>query len=669
MTGHPFWRATSIWVGALSVLLVAAACSDASGPDLPAVISVAVTQFNGPDISDNGTDQLVQCQLDLQASGVGAARATWGNATLFFYAGSDRRKPVDSVTFSATQIQNAWGARDIGPGETQQSILQVSASIPFSGAMVYRFDGGGRVGSTRLAFDCGLPVPANPHPPTISGVTIDPTGTEVESGSALTVHYVAESNIGLWTTGVQTSGACSVEQTFPERLVLTSEHTVVLTIPPTCPLGGSVTVAVIATNSAMQRTTLSVQRPYRVVDHTPPVMYADYLPTANNYFFAGDTLRPFIAAQDNYAVRTIIWEVAPFGVRDSIAGDGGRYVDIPLRPEWSGSPVQIRLFARDVSGLVSDTLVAPMQVYPTASRPTRSATIAGDIQDLVVDDRRGALYLVQAQTGARIGVLSLATLTITETIPLPVLAWDMDLTAGGDSLVIALPYVRALGIIDLRQSSKAVTLLPIQSLDTTTGQAPWGVRIGANGKAYVKLDGPTPAPSGILEVDLATGTERLLTGFGDVSGARFERSFDHSVLVLSRGASLLQRYDVALDAVSPVHAPQSVYGPLRVDGAGGRVTLGLDVFDGSLDFLRRVTSIYGGEAVPGSALSVDGAFLYQALGYRGVGRARTSDGTVVDRVRIPFAASGYLRISPDGNTLVVVDSFLGTAQIALVDLR
>jgi hypothetical protein len=243
----------------------------------------------------------------------------------------------------------------------------------------------------------------------------------------------------------------------------------------------------------------------------------------------------------------------------------------------------------------------------------------------------------------------------------------MDLSAGGDSLVLVAP--RALGIVDLRQSARTIAMLPLQMLDTAAQQGPRGVRIGANGKAYVTLGGPTPAQAGILEVDLVTKAERLLTGNGNVWGAALERSFDRSVLVFRRGTELLQRYDVALDAFGPVRVPPSIYGQLRVAGDAGRVTLGLDVFDADLNFLRRVASVYGGEAIPGSALSKDGEYLFHALGNRGVGRTRTSDGTVVDRITTPIAASGYLRISPDGNTLIVMDSFAGTAKIALIDLR
>ena len=170
-------------------------------------------------------------------------------------------------------------------------------------------------------------------------------------------------------------------------------------------------------------------------------------------------------------------------------------------------------------------------------------------------------------------------------------------------------------------------------------------------------------------MDLATGTERPIAGSANIAGARFERSFDRTAFIFDRWTDLLERYDVALDAFGPLHGARSIYGPLRVDGSGVRVTIGLDVYDANLDFVRRLPSVYGGEAVPGAALSKDGMYLYSVLGFRGIARTRTSDGAVLDRSPTPFSASGYLRVSPDGSTLIVVDSFVGTARIALIDLR
>ncbi len=671
MPGCQF-RTVLVLLGEVAVLSLAA-CSDSTAPSPDVIVTVNVAQLTGPTVSDvSPGQQLVECDVALSASARGTARATWSDATLFFYAGTNRAKVVDSTSIPASQIQTAWGAADIGPGESEQSGWRISAAVPFGAALVYRYHSpAGNVQATRVPFTCGPDVPAFPQPPSITNLTIQPSAT-VGTGDTLIVHYVARSDLDLWTSTIQVSGACSLEQTFNEHLQKSSERTFALVVPTACTVGGGLTVAVIATNAALQSATLRSPQRLTVVDHTPPQVFAQYLPAATDFYFVGDTLRPFVGGFDNNAVRWVIWEVQPGGVRDSLSGAGGQYISIPIRPQWAGATIQLRFFARDASGLVSDTLVAPtagLPIYPTVQKPTQWATISGDVEDLAFDDKRGALYLVQAEGYVRIGVFSLASLSLTESIPERTGASDLDLTPGGDSLILALPYERALGIVDLTKSPKTVTAVPIQSIDTTTQEAPWQVRVGANDKAYVILEGPSGAPSGLLEVDLITHAERLIPGTTNIAGARFERSFDRTALVFQRGTDLLQRYDVPANALTPVHTPRTFYGPLRVDGTGARVTLGLDVYDGNLDFLRRVASLYGGDAMPGSALSKDGALLYHALGFRGVGRTRTGDGAAVDRLSTPFAASGYLRFSPDGNTLVVVNSFGGATKIALMDLR
>jgi hypothetical protein len=655
-----------------AVALALSACNDTAGPEPAVTITLNLTQLNGPDVFETAPGEFtIECVPELSASATGLGRATWLDATLLFYAGPDRETALDSVVLQSDDIQGSWGHADIGPGETQQSTWRLSASIPFGATFVYRYrQASGAVDTAQVGFSCGPSVPPGTPPPTISELTLQPPSGEVESGSTLNVHYTASSDIGLWTTRVRLSGACALEQTFAERLEHSVTRTASFALPATCTLGAVLSVEVVATDAALQPSQRRLPSALRVVDRTPPTVGADYLPAATSIFFTGDTLRPFVWAFDNNAVRAVIWEVG--GIRDSLVGGGGRYIAIPIRAEWAGTRVQVRLFARDASGLVSDTMVAPaagLPIYPTVVRPTRWAMLPGDVQDLVFDEARGVLYFRQAEGSVRLAIFSVATLSITETIPLATGAEDMDLTPGGESLILALPYSRALGVIDLRQSSKTVAVMPIRSLDSAAGQAPWRVRVAANGKAYVLLDGPAPAPSGLLEVDLMTGAERLVPGTDNTSGAALERSFDRTVLVLARGTNLLRRYDVALDAFSPIRAPASVYGPLRVDGSGARITLGLDVYDADLGFLRRITSAYGGEAVPGAALSVDGAYLHQAMGYRGVARTSTTDGSVLDRVATPFAASGYLRISPGGSTLVVLDSFISIIRIALVDLR
>jgi hypothetical protein len=647
--------------------LVVAACGDSTAPpDSYVTLTIRVTQIDGPSVFDPGNGlPRIECDITLSASAEGNTSAEWRDATLYFFAGLDRRTPIDSTVLVMQDVRDSWQSGGIAPGQSQVSGWRISAGIPFSASLVYRYQvKDGAVQSTSVAFNCGPAIPFPSVPPTTSAVTVQPDSNEIEAGSVLTVHFVAQSDVGLWASAVRVSGACALEQRFIERLQQSSEHTAQFTIAGGC-AGRPLSIDIGATDAALQVTTAHVPRSFAVVDHTPPHIWADHLPNATDYVFAGDTLQPYVVAWDNDGIQSIIWEIG--GVRDSTSGGGG-WMAIPIPPQLTGTSIQLRFWARDAAGLVSDTIVAPasgLWIYPTVRPSMTSTTINGDIQDLVFDQKRGVLYLRQNQNLARIGVFSLATMSITETIPAGV--WDLDLTPGGDSLILALPYDRALGIIDLQQSPRVLTRLPIQSL--ITGQAPWQVRVGANGKAYVQIMGPPPAPSGLLEIDLTTRAERLVPGSDNLLDARYERSFDRTALIFQHGTDLLERYDVLTGQFGVPHHPNSVYGPLRVDDSGARVSVGLDVYDANLDFLRRVAAVYGAEAMPGGVLSKDGAYMYQVLGFRGVARTRTSDGAVIDRFVVPFSASGYLRVSPDGNTLVVMDSFIGTARIALVDLR
>jgi hypothetical protein len=677
MSGSQFPRVTRA-VLALATALAFAACGDSTGPDTDDItVTVSVDGLDAPVVYERSPGAwVIECHVELSATATGPA--TWLDATLLFYAGPHRATPIDSVQIAAADIQGAWGAPGIAPGQTQHVTWSASASIPFGASIVHRYKTShGRIRSAEVRFTCGPDLPPVVVPPAISNLTLQPASGEIEPGDALTVQYSAASEMGLWTTRVTLTGACTEEREVAERFVHTVTRTIVIPIPRTCTLGAPLAVTVFATDAAAQRTTAAAPQALAVVDRTPPQVWGQNWPVGTRYYFVGDTLQPQVGAFDNHSVQSVIWEVEPGGVRDSVLGPGGWFVSIPIRPEWAGQKIQIRLFARDASGLVSDTLIAPLDslgIYPSVTRPTMSTTLAGeDAEDLVIDQARGALYLMQQLNRGRVSVFSLAERRITETIPLPTGAMDLDLTVSGDSLVLALPYSRGLGIIDLSQSSRTVTLLPLRSLDSTLSQAPYQVRVAANGKAYVGLAGPSAAANRLLEVDLGTGAERLLTDAGHnglTGGAGFDRSFDRTVLVLAqRFEDLLQRYDVAADAFGPIQSRVNVGGPLRIDRTGAHVSVGLDIYDGDLAFQRRVAAPYPGLYVPGAALSPDGEYLYQAIALGGIARTRTSDGVLLDRSPTPFSASGYLRMSPDGTMLVIMDSFNGTLKIATMDLR
>ena len=88
-----------------------------------------------------------------------------------------------------------------------------------------------------------------------------------------------------------------------------------------------------------------------------------------------------------------------------------------------------------------------------------------------------------------------------------------------------------------------------------------------------------------------------------------------------------------------------------------------------MQFIRRVHSPILPPGVVSSAFSGDGLLLYHGAGYYGIVRSRVSDGAMLDRSLTPVVP-GLIRVSPDGTTLVIVDSnCCGMSRIATMDLR
>ncbi|PYP60221.1 MAG: hypothetical protein DMD44_02950 [Gemmatimonadetes bacterium] len=533
-----------------------------------------------------------------------------------------------------------------------------------------------------MTFDCGPAPSATTPPPVITALSVEPPTSPVQPGDLLKLDYSATSGVGLWKTTIALSGPCTARWIFGEGLQQSVQRVVSVPIPFSCRLGVPLTLSANTVDAAAQGVSRNVVPGISLVDVTPPTVEPMLFPppagSATNLFageyFVGDSLNFMFIASDNVALRTLVWEVMPAGFRDSLRVSGRSAIPrptIPIQPDWIG-PIQLRAYARDSVGLVSDTFVSPLdslRVHPTLTRPTTAAAVEGEIAELAIDQRRGVIYLAQGYQ-RRLAVLSTASMTVSATLALPAASADLDLTASGDSLVVALPSLRALGVIDLRQSPLAVALLPLTVLDTTIDQWPSSVRVAANGKALVLLEGSSPSAFTLIEVDLATQVQRLRTDAGDggnVGVAALERSFDHSTVVLRGNPTLFQRYDASSDAFGPLHSVASI-GTISVDGTGQHVALGADVYDATLGFLRRMDSPFVGW-VP-TAVSADGQYLYQGVARYGIVRSRVSDGVMLDRSLGPVFTGGLVRMSPDGTMLVIVDSnCCGTSHIAVMDLR
>lgn len=680
---------------ALSAALAApafllAACGDdgtGPGPALPGPPLAVTVRVSNPNFApaieaDAEGLPLITCPVELEATARGQGTAVWGTATFRWYFGTDRRAPVDSQVVSALEIQSSWGEPGISAREPQQSEWTFSANFPFAVTIsyVYQPEGVGESRRAEVTFECGPAVPADAPPPTVTALTLG--DAQLEAGDTLLVSYTTASGSGLWATVVELEAPCEAVSVFVERMAPSVSRTVPVVIPGGCPPGEALHVTVYALDAGgREGTRTALSKP--LVDLTAPQLHLIGPPwdsggepaPESSVFFVGDSVALTASAFDAGGLRAIVWELLPSGVRDSqvVAGAFSSDPLIVRFPAAATGPAQIRVYARDAAGLTSEPVTSPLgaiTVLPTVERPTRSATVSGEIRDFVIDERRGLLYLMQSNE-RRIAVLSLATMQVLSTLPTSAVPLDMELTLGGDSLLVTPHTPRALGIVDLRQSTLALTALPLTGLDTLPELGPVRVRVASTGKAFVAVAPSIFGETRLLEVDLRTGAQRFRTDAG-ISGATgaglLGRSLDHSVLLVVGPPGCLQRYDAGTDRFGPCRDVRPYDVIPAVDGRGQRFALGSYVYDAALLPLLPALAPPNGTSV--SALSADGEHLFEVNFLKGITRRRVDDGVLLDRTLNPRISPSLMRVSADGTWLVTAEGAgQQTGRVSVIDLR
>ena len=660
------------------IALAAAACTDTGAPKPTLDVTIVVDKLGGPSVYlDADRNQLIECDPVLRAVVTGGGLGTWEDAQIRWYLGADRSKPIDSTTIAAADIGQAWGSSSLAVSDSLRSQWTLTAGLPFEAEFTYRYKvTGGADKRTTARVVCG-PTGASTQPPTVSAPVLTARAGDLQPGDTVRVDYSATAAAQLWSTGVRLAGACDTAFDFNEGLAGTASRSVTIVLPASCRLGAELDLIAGAVDGAGRTASASVNSGRTLVDTRPPNVYSSFLVPGGpgltslralaGVWFVGDTIQDNIDAVDNHQVAWIFWDEGTSSGRDSLlvaasTYDAARRFATPA--SWVGQP-RLRFWARDASGLTSDTLstaAGAVTIAPTVERPMRTTTLVGDVQQLAYDAKRQVVYLSQ-QSGARIAIVPMSTVAVSGYIALPAVPTSLDLTAGGDSLLALMPYSRSLAVIDLRGAAPTVTTLPI-AVDTTRRQWPTTIRAMANGKALITLAGNDAATS-LVELDLATGTERVRdAGRGSAPAIAVERSIDHAVGFINDGC--LQRYDAASDSFTPCVASPTFGAPV-VDASGATLAVGAYVFDGTPAYRVQAASVSGAND---AALSPDGAALYRLSEYFGLLRFRTSDGAPLDAETLPFVPSSMLA-SSDGAWVILVQTSYTSApsRIAVVDVR
>lgn len=627
----------------------------------------------------------VQCTVELHARFESPDDqqliAEWQGATRLTYIGATR---VDSVDIGAPTVSAAWGG-PMNKGASATSTWTVSANAPFRGAFVFVYLVPGKgAGSSRVEFACGEPWPGAPAPQ-ITAFTITPASGDVQTGDTIRVSYSATSPVEFWSSTVVLSGGCDASLVFDEQGTKSLSRIRSVVLPTLCRPGETVSVSVMVLNIAGASDTARAASGPKVVDVTPPSVSVSFfspfdhnsIPTiATRTWFTDDSIFAYIQGRDNQSITRLFWEVQPAGFIDSMVVPAGfasyaSLVTIRLDRAWVGRQA-LRFYVRDAAGHLSDTVRAPaapdsLNIYRDTAYPAATRSLTETIDAAVIDDAREALYVLQSGYG-RILVMSLATLAITDTITTG-FATDFDLSPGGDSLVIALSYARALGIVDLRVADPVMTTLAMPGLDSALIERPSQLRVAANGKAIVLASGSSPASFKVWQVNLATGASsvRADAGNGGTFGeGSVGRSPDGGTLVFQGDADRFQRYDAGSDAFGPRLTGTPARLRPSLDSAGRHVVLRTNVYDNSLGFLRTVDSPDGFFVGP-SVVAADGAILYYAVGTRHVIHADPDAGAILTRAPLGVIPS-QLYASRNGKWLVAIETAPRSAVVTVLAL-
>jgi len=415
------------------------------------------------------------------------------------------------------------------------------------------------------------------------------------------------------------------------------------------------------------------QAPATVLDVSPPTLSGTLTGSGGgSTFVPGDTIRVAVAATDQDKVVWVGYRMgAPASRSDSVAGAAVTVNDtfalvVPMG--WVGTST-VTAFARDSSGNGAQTSLGSLAVVNAVRRPTRNIPLAAPY-DIAFDSKRSVLYLSQPQS-QQVAVLSTTTMTLQTPIALFGSPSGLDLSVGGDSLVVALKSTQLLAIVNLVTGR-------VDTVRLNTG-APGldHLRVAANDAALVSLTfGGSGYGGSIWEYYLLNGSQRRRTdaGFGGAvtEAVPFARPVDRSrILLLIDDSCCPEEGDVyvsATDAIAVHQGTVSQYFPtVSADSTGKVFLIGARLFDQALNPITVLTSpgYNGGATVvaPSGAL----AYLASNVGYI---KVRIPDGAVLEQVLLP-GVPGQLVVLPNGQTLVAVtvDPNNSVPQLSLVDLR
>jgi hypothetical protein len=320
---------------------------------------------------------------------------------------------------------------------------------------------------------------------------------------------------------------------------------------------------------------------------------------------AGVTDSVDISALDNHSVAWVGWSFGPpSNARDSVAVAGAAVqasIPFTVPASLTGTPPTFSVFARDSDGNLTVDAFGQVNIAPYVHHPVRTAAVDTAMTDIAYDAKRNVLYLSEAGH-ANVLVLSLASMTLQTPIAVPAPPVGLDLTPGGDTLVVGLANTGDLAFVTLT-GTPTTTVVQLTALDTVPGDsttvssAVQTLRVAADGRVIIGTARTVNnvQNGAVVELNLATSQSRIMYPNSLVA---LSRSGDATRVVIWGIVSYNQ--DAAIyDAVGHqyVFATEGLFGPIQLSGiflsatqTGTTVLSGNQLYDASMIPTNAVTA-------------------------------------------------------------------------------
>jgi hypothetical protein len=490
---------------------------------------------------------------------------------------------------------------------------------------------------------------ADPTAPTWDAVTTTPStnATPLEPGDTLKVQLFVSDDISLRYTVVRVAGAVTrTDSVAYNGQTPYAQPVAAIPIPSNAPLDGTVTVTAVAMDIGGNVITRNVGT-FTIRDLLAPssgLTVSGARP--NGAFFPGDTATLTISATDNRALRAYGYAVSGIGIRDSVSASGTSAQRVVRLPLISAGTYSVTVFATDSAQNHVELLGGVLTVASRSRRPIMSVSLGG-AYDIAYESKRNRIYVSQPDS-AQIAVVAadavsrLSSFSVSNGRPT-----GIDVTLGGDTLVVGLTGSLNLGFIDLNNGAMSTQAV---ITDTFLSRTPSGVRVAANNRV---IFGVTFAGSGyggsITEFDLATRTlgSSVTTTESLPMAVSGNRQRVYALMDDSCCPEDGIYYDATKGKFSGTRGVISSYGPgIATDFTGARALFGYVLTDANM---LPITTFSSRSQNP-VALSLDGTYAFFGTS-TGIDKVRTSDNVTVESFDIGGQPT-HLRLLPDGLTLV-----------------